>query len=89
MNTIIRKISIGRGYPDGIHYKLGSEIRLNRVRYEVTGIHLDRDLLELGKLGYNVYIKKVPEYQDEPVAEVLWKTIIDQTVVIENNIDFD
>ena len=90
MNTIIRKISVGREYPDGsLHYQVGSKQILKRRKYVITHILMDRELLQLGKLGYNIYVKNIPEYEGEIVNEVLWKTVIDVTCVVENNIDFD
>lgn len=90
MNTIIRKISVGRDYPNGsLHYQVGSKQMLNRKPYKITGIYLDTELLEKDKVAYNIYIKKEAETSDEVVSEVLWKTVIDVPVVVENNIDFD
>lgn len=89
MSTIIRKISVGRDYPNGIlHYQLHHKLKLKDKRYEITGIMMDRDLLELGKTAYNIYVKNVPLSSSDIVSEVLWKTIIDVPVVVENDIDF-
>lgn len=90
MNTIIRKISVGRDYPNGaIHYQVGSVQNLKHKKYEITSIKFDKDLLELsGELGYNIYIKNIPT-GDEPVQTVLWKTVIGLPTVVENNIDLD
>lgn len=88
MNTIIRKISVGERYLDAvIHYQVGSIQRLKRKVYRITGIYLDSELFELGKVAYNVYVKE--ETGTGFSAEVLWKTIMDVPVVVENNIDFD
>lgn len=88
MNTIIRRISVGKGYPDGsLYFQVGSVQRLKNKVYEITGIYMDKELLELGKLAYNVYVK---ERTDSSItAELLWKTIVDVPVVVENNIDFE
>lgn len=90
MNTIIRKISVGRDYPNGaIHYQVGSPQNLKHKRYEITSIKFDKELLELsGELAYNIYITNVPQ-EGEPLQTVLWKTIVGVPVVIENNIDLD
>lgn len=90
MNTIIRKISVGKEYPNGaIHYQVGSIQRLKNKQYVITAIVIDRDLLDLKKLAYNIYVKNVAQSPDEIENEVLWKQVIDAPVVVENNIDFD
>ena len=88
--TIIRKISVGKEYPNGaIHYQVGSKQNLKGNQYEITSINLDKEVLErTGGMAYNIYIKNVPK-GDEPVSEILWKTIIGVPVIIENNIDFE
>lgn len=90
MNTIIRKVSVGESYPDRcLHYQVGTVQKLNRRRYKITEILLNREMLDKGKWAYDIYVKKEPEYSGEPTADVLWKTVIDVPVVVENNIDFD
>ena len=91
MNTVIRKISVGREYPNGaIHYQVGSVQNLKRAKYEIVSIVMDKDLLELtGELAYNIYIKNIPLTSDTPVNVQLWKTIVGVPVVVENNIDFE
>jgi hypothetical protein len=90
MNTIIRKISVGKEYPNGcIHYQLGSVVNLKGNKYKVSHILMDREAMALGKLIYNIYISNIPEYDNQPVSELLWKSIADVPVVVENNIDFD
>jgi len=82
MNGHIRKISVGKDYPDGVlHFQVGKNIRLVGVPYMITDILLDQDMLSLGKSVYNIYISN----ED---GKVLWKTIDGLPVVIENNIDF-
>ena len=82
MNGHIRKISVGKDYPDGVlHFQVGKSIRLVGVPYMITDILLDQEMLNLGKSVYNIYISN----ED---GKVLWKTIDGLPVVIENNIDF-
>jgi hypothetical protein len=82
MNGHIRKISVGKDYPDGVlHFQVGKNIRLVGVPYMITDILLDQDMLSLGRSVYNIYISN----ED---GKVLWKTIDGLPVVIENNIDF-
>lgn len=91
MNTVIRKISVGRDYPNGsIHYQVGSIQNLKKAKHEIVAINLDKDLLEkTGEVAYNIYIKNVPQTSETPVNVQLWKTIIGVPVVVENNIDFE
>ncbi len=90
MSAVIRKISVGEGYPNGaLHYQLKHKLNLNGTRYEICGIYLDGDLLAMNKIAYNIYIKNVPEFDTQVVAQVLWKTVIDVPCVVENNIDFE
>ncbi len=87
MNKIIRKLSIGSDYPNkSIHYQLGKEMRLtigeDKCKYKITGIYLDKELFQIGKLAYNVYIS------DER-GEVLWKMFSDMPMAVEYKIDFE
>jgi len=83
MKTQIRKISVGKDYPDGVlHYQVGKNINLAGKPYEITDILTNQELLNQGKLAYDVYIANVD-------GKVLWKTIVDVPVVIENNINFE
>tara|TARA_R110002051_G_C8360356_1_gene441754 strand:- start:25 stop:264 length:240 start_codon:yes stop_codon:yes gene_type:complete len=78
--SIIRKISVGKDYPDGVmHFQVGK--RAARI-YEISEIILNEKLLEIGKLSYDVYI------QNED-GKVLWKSITDVPVTIEYMIDFE
>lgn len=84
----IRKISIGKDYPNGsLHYQVGGKQRLKGKMYEITEILEDRES-QPGKLVYNVYVRNLPESSDEPVARVKWKTVSDMPVVIEDDIHF-
>jgi hypothetical protein len=84
MNTDIRKISVGREYPDGaIHYQVGKTIRLQHVPYEICEISINRKLKEEeGKTTYDIFIKN-----DD--GTVLWKNVDGLPVMVENNVNFD
>lgn len=76
MNGEIRKISVGKDYPDGVlHYQVGKTINLIRVPYQITDILFEEDV-------YNIYIAN-------DNGKVLWKTISNVPVVVEYNINFD
>lgn len=78
---IIRKISVGKDYPNGsIHYQVGKVLNLMGIEYMISQILLEK--VEGEKLGYNIYIES-PE-----VGTILWKTIIDMPIHIENDITF-
>lgn len=78
---IIRKISVGKDYPNGsIHYQVGKNINLLGSNYIISLISLEE--VEQGKFGYNIYI------EGEGGSTILWKTIIDMPVHIENDITF-
>ena len=80
----IRKISVGTGHPDNMmHYQVDKEYNLSGNRYKLTDIHIDRELLQIGKVAYNLYL------QEPNGAKVLWKQLIDVPVVVENNINFE
>lgn len=77
---IIRKISVGRDYPNGsIHYQVGKPITLLDVQYVISDIILEK--VEGEKLGYNIYVRNEE-------GSILWKTLIDMPVHIENDITF-
>lgn len=79
--NIIRKISIGQNYPDGVmHYQVGKSVKLNGVYFEVSMILPVVVSEEL--TNYDVYLK-------EDNANVLWKTISGVPVVVEYKIDFE
>lgn len=91
MNTVIRKISVGKEYPNGsIHYQVGSIQNLKGSRYEIVSITLDKELMQVtGNLAYNIFIKDAPRDSSVPTSVQLWKTISGVPVVIENNIDLE
>lgn len=77
----IRKISVGKDYPDGvIHYQVGKTVKLNDKPYIVTDILIDKR--DSGIFGYNIYIANEE-------GKVLWKTVRDVPVIIEYNINFE
>ena len=79
---IIRKISVGRDYPNGsIHYQVGKVYNLLGTEYRLCSILLEF-VEEKQRMGYNIYV-------DNPVVgTILWKTIIDMPVHIENDVTF-
>lgn len=84
MNQNIRKISVGTGHPDNMmHYQIGKEFNLMGNYYTLTDIILDREMLQIGKLCYNLYVKDTKNG-----GKVLWKQLIDVPTVIEHNITF-
>lgn len=79
----IRKISVGKNYPDGaIHYQVGKQMRLQNVEYTIVEILESPEHREKGQTGYDIFIAN--EY-----GKVLWKTVVDLPVMIENNINFE
>lgn len=83
MRTDIRKISIGKDYPNGgMHYQVGKEIRLQGVPFIVSHFLLNEEYLQEGKKAFDVCIRN-----DE--GTVIWKTLVDMPMVIENNVNFD
>lgn len=79
----IRKISVGDGHPDRMmHYQVGKEYNLSGNKYVLTDILMDMELMSIGKVAFNIYVAN-----DD--GKVLWKTIVDVPVIIENNIDFE
>ena len=79
MNTIIRKISVGSDYPNGVlHYQVGKNISLLNKTFEIKQIV--RELLPNG------YIFKIYIYNG--IDTVLWKEISGLPVVVENDIMF-
>lgn len=79
----IRKISVGKNYPDGsIHYQVGKQMNLQGTQYTITDILLNPDFKENGKLAYDIFIANEQ-------GKVLWKTVVDIPVMIENNINFE
>lgn len=78
---VIRKISVGRDYPNGsIHYQVGKQINLLGEDYTISEIFLEE--VEGSKMGYNIYI------ESNSTGTVLWKTIIDMPIHIENDVTF-
>ena len=83
MQTDIRKISVGKDYPDGaMHFQVGKEIKLQGIPYEVAKININEELRKEGKTAYDVYLSNNE-------GTVLWKTVCDLPIMIENNINFE
>lgn len=83
MNTQIRKISVGNGHPDQMmHFQVGKIYTINNSQFTLTEILLESSLLEKGFLAYNLYVS-------DGNVRVLWKTLINVPMVIENNISFE
>lgn len=83
MQTDIRKISVGKDYPDGaMHFQVGKDVRLQGTPYTVAKININQELKKEGKTAYDVYLSN-----DEGM--VLWKTVCDLPIMIENNINFE
>jgi hypothetical protein len=82
-NTQIRKVSVGNGHPDQMmHYQVGKVYTINNKQFELTDILLVQELLEKGILAYHLYV-----FDGE--VRLLWKTLINLPMVIENNISFE
>jgi uncharacterized Zn finger protein len=83
MQTDIRKLSVGKDYPDGaMHFQVGKDIKLQGVPYEVAKIKINEEYKEGGKIAYDVYLKNES-------GTVLWKTVCDLPLMVENNINFE
>ena len=84
MRTDIRKISIGVNYPDGVmHYQVGKKIKLQDTSFEIVAIEKRESFLNLKSSNiYDIYVS-------DGEGSVLWKTIEDMPVVIENNVNFE
>jgi uncharacterized transporter YbjL len=83
MNADIRKISVGKDYPEkSIHYQVGKYISLKGNPYEVHKIEKALEEEYENKTAYHIFLKN-----EEGI--VYWKTVSDVPVVVENNIDFD
>jgi hypothetical protein len=77
--TDIRKISVGRDFPDkAMHYQVGKPVN----NYIISRISINKEDKYKDKLAYDIFL--VGEE-----GSVLWKTIVDMPVVVENNIYFD
>ena len=83
MTTDIRKLSVGREFPDGaIHYQVGKTVNLQGVPYGVSRISINKELKIEGKTAYDIFLTN-------EAGTVLWKTVIDMPVLIENNVSFE
>ena len=83
MNTEIRKISVGSGYPDGsIHYQVGKRMKLQHSYYDILRININLKYKEEGETAYAIFIANEE-------GAMLWKTIVGMPCVVEYNIDFE
>ena len=83
MQTDIRKISVGKNYPEGaIHFLVGKQVTLQGEQFTVSSIIQNEEYAKEEKIAYDIYL-------ENSGGTVLWKTIYDVPVVIENNINFE
>jgi hypothetical protein len=83
MITDIRKLSVGRDFPDGaIHYQVGKNVNLQGIPYVVSKIAVNQELKFQGKTAYDIFLTNEE-------GTVLWKTVVDMPVLVENNINFE
>ena len=83
MQRDIRKISVGIGFPnESMHFQVGKPFILNSKSYTVSKIALNSDYEKKGKMAYDIFLSNGD-------CTVLWKTVVDIPVMIEDNIDFD
>ena len=83
MNAEIRKISVGRNYPDGaIHYQVGKTMNLQGIPYEIERITLAKEKKYENTTAFHIFITNNG-------VTLYWKTIVDMPVIVENNIDFE
>jgi hypothetical protein len=83
MQTEIRKISVGKDYPNGaMHFLVGKEMNLQGIPYKISKISVNGEYAKQDKIAYDIYLSNSD-------GGVLWKTVYDVPVVVENNINFD
>ena len=83
MQTDIRKISVGKDYPNkAIHFLVSKPIELQGVAYIVSAIKKSPEYAAEGKTAYDIYLANSE-------GSVMWKTIHDVPVVVEYNISFE
>lgn len=83
MISQIRKISVGRNYPDGaIHYQVGKTMNLQGVPYEISEITKATEKEFQNVVAYHIFIRN--EH-----GTVYWKTVSDLPVMVENDINFE
>ena len=80
MSREIRKISVGKDFPDGcLHYQVGKSMKLAGVLYTIQTITKS---IENKVKGYNVLLSN-------ELGTVHWKRVEGVPVVLEYNINFD
>jgi hypothetical protein len=78
----IRKISVGKDYPDKvIHYQRGNKFNLLGTYYTIC------DITEVVNEGLG--IKSYEIYIEDDHSKVLWKAIEGVPVIVEYNISFE
>ena len=83
MKSDIRKISIGKGYPnEAMHYQVGKTVRLQGIPYEVSQITPSTQPLYKDSVAFDIFISN----ED---GMVYWKTVADMPIIIENNVNFE
>jgi len=82
-NTIIRKVTVGKNYPDkAMHFQVGVEYNLQGVPYKLVQILENESLSERGHMAYDIFLENEGEV-------VLWKTLVDMPCIVENDINFE
>ena len=77
---IIRKLSVGKDFPDGaLHFVVGQNRKFGTKRYT---IHEIKEYEDLGVMCQDIYLK------DEH-GLVKWKTFSGETTAVEYLIDFE
>ena len=79
--SIIRKLSVGKDYPNGsIHYQVGKQMNLMSRPYTISAILYEE--VSGGCMAYCIYI-------EGEHSTVLWKQVVDMPVHVELDITFD
>lgn len=82
MNGQIRKISVGKDYPDGVlHYQINKKVKLNGNYYIISSILEQSQSEHETRRTFDILITNEQ-------GTILWKRISDVPVVVEYNIDF-
>lgn len=96
MERIIRKISVGQNFPDGLHYQVGSEmtfrekengkdVRKKKIVGDILEVHID------GEMYYEVYLISVHSDINNVIHKdkLPWKLFPARICVCEYKIDFE
>lgn len=83
MKTDIRKISVGSNYPNGaMHYQVGQRKEIEGVKYVISQFALNQEYQREGKIAFDVVLSNSN-------GSVIWKTLVDMPMAIENDLSFD